>query len=151
MDTDTPGAQLRFIKLSPNAILPTRGSEYSAGLDLYASEAVEIPAGKSAGVLTGLAVEIPLGFYGRIAPRSGLAKKHLIDTLAGVVDSDYRGEIICLLMNLGTINFQIAPGDRIAQLIVESIVLPKPVWAEELSQTLRADGGFGSTGHNINS
>ena len=138
--------QLRFKKLHAEAKLPTRGSPLAAGLDIYSVERVMIEAGARASVRTGLAVAIPVGFYGRVAPRSGLAVRHGLDTLSGVVDSDYRGEILCVLINHGDAPVEIEPGARIAQLIVEAIALPEPVWAEDLDETERGAGGFGSTG-----
>ena len=138
--------RIRFKKLHEDARLPTRGSALAAGLDLCALERVTIAAGGRAAVRTGLAVAIPRGFYGRVAPRSGLAVRHGIETLAGVIDSDYRGEILCALVNLGEEAFEIEPGARIAQLIVEAIALPEAVWAEDLEETERGAGGFGSTG-----
>jgi dUTP pyrophosphatase len=93
-----------------------------------------------------LAAAIPKGFYGRVAPRSGLAVKHGLDVLAGVIDSDYRGEIICALINHGDEPLQIEEGTRIAQLVIEAIITPEPVWSEDLSETERGRAGFGSTG-----
>ena len=93
--------QLRFKRLHAEAKLPTRGSPLAAGLDIYSVERVTIEAGGRAAVRTGLAVAIPVGFYGRVAPRSGLAVRHGIHTMAGVVDSSYRGELQVLLINLG--------------------------------------------------
>ena len=84
--------------------------------------------------------------YGRMAPRSGLALKFGIDVLAGVIDADYRGEVLCLLINLGEENFQISAGDRIAQLIIEKVAINEPLWTEELPATQRGVLGFGSTG-----
>jgi dUTP pyrophosphatase len=141
-------SQLYFKKLQEQATLPTRGSEFAAGLDLYASQPVTIPARGFSNVSTGVAVAVPLGFYGRIAPRSGLAVKFGIDTLAGVVDSDYRGEITCVLANHGDNDFEVNVGDRIAQFVIEAIILPTPEFTEELPKTARGAGGFGSTGHN---
>jgi len=138
--------RLEFMRLHEEARLPTKGSKDSAGLDLYAIESLVIPAHGRAGIRTGLAVSIPQGFYGRVAPRSGLAIRHGLDVLAGVIDSDYRGEIICALINHGDEPLEIKAGSRIAQLIIESIVTPEPVWSEDLSQTERGHGGFGSTG-----
>ena len=103
------------------------------------------PGGRAA-VRTGVAVAIPQGFYGRVAPRSGLAVRHGIDTLAGVIDSDYRGEILCALVNHGREPFHVEPGARVAQLLIESIATPEPAWAEDLEQTERGAGGFGSSG-----
>lgn len=138
--------RLEFMRLHAAAKLPTRGSLYSAGLDLYAIERLSIPAHARAGVRTGLAVSIPQGFYGRVAPRSGLAVKHGLDVLAGVIDSDYRGEIICALINHGDEAIEIEAGMRVAQLIIESIATPEPAWGEDLSETARGARGFGSTG-----
>lgn len=138
--------RLEFMRLHAAAKLPTRGSMHSAGLDLYAVEGMNIPAHARASVHTGLAVSIPQGFYGRVAPRSGLAVKHGLDVLAGVIDSDYRGEIICALINHGDEAIRIDAGMRVAQLIIEAIATPEPVWSEDLSETERGRGGFGSTG-----
>ena len=138
--------ELNFLKLHGAAQLPARGSPCAAGLDLYAVEDVTLPAGARAMVRTGLAVAIPRGFYGRIAPRSGLAVNYGIDVLAGVIDSDYRGEIVCALVNHGAESFTLKAGQRMAQLIVEAIITPAPQWAEALDETSRGAGGFGSTG-----
>jgi dUTP pyrophosphatase len=138
--------RLEFMRLHPQAKLPTRGSPYSAGLDLYSVESLWIAARGRATVRTGLSVAIPRGFYGRVAPRSGLAVKHGLDVLAGVIDSDYRGEIICALINHGDEPLELEAGMRIAQLIIESIATPTPTWSEDLSETERGGGGFGSTG-----
>ncbi len=137
---------LKFHKLNSKAFLPPRASENSSGLDIYSAEEISIKKGCRGGIHTGLAVAIPHGYYGRVAPRSGLALKNGIDVLAGVIDSDYRGELICLLINLGSEEFKINIGDRIAQLIVEKIAILSPVWAEHLNKTERDNGGFGSTG-----
>jgi dUTP pyrophosphatase len=138
--------RLNFKRLHPEARLPARGSAGAAGLDLCAVERVTIEPGGRAAVRTGLAVAIPRGFYGRVAPRSGLAVRHGLDVLAGVIDSDYRGEILCALVNLGREPFEVEPGARVAQLIVEAVATPDPAWAEELEETARGAGGFGSTG-----
>jgi dUTP pyrophosphatase len=138
--------RLLFKRLHAEARLPSRGSALAAGLDLCSVERVTIPAGGRAAVRTGLAVAIPRGFYGRVAPRSGLAVRHGVDVLAGVIDSDYRGEILCALVNLGEEPFEVEPGARVAQLVVEAIALPRAAWAEELDETERGAGGFGSTG-----
>src|SRR6185503_3427814 len=92
---------IRFKQLDPRAVLPRRGSVLAAGLDICSIEDLEIQPKQRAMVLTGLAVAIPPGFYGRVAPRSGLAAKNGLDVLAGVIDSDYRGELCCLLYNTG--------------------------------------------------
>jgi len=135
-----------FLKLHPAARLPTRGSRGAAGLDLYSIEEVTLGAGERAAVRTGLSVAIPEGFYGRVAPRSGLAVRSGLDVLAGVVDSDYRGEILCALINHGREPLTLEAGARIAQLVIERIASPEPAWAENLGETERGAGGFGSTG-----
>ena len=138
--------ELKFLRLHPAAKLPTRGSRQSAGLDLYSTEALTLEPGARAAVRTGLAVAIPAGFYGRVAPRSGLAVNYGLDVLAGVIDSDYRGEIVCAIINHGREACTIEAGARVAQLIVEAISTPDAVWADALDETTRGAGGFGSTG-----
>jgi deoxyuridine 5'-triphosphate nucleotidohydrolase len=137
---------LEFKRLDPKATLPTRGSDRSAGLDLYCIEDVTIEPHGRAKAHTGLSVAIPEGCYGRVAPRSGLAVKQGIDVLAGVIDSDYRGEIICLLYNTGDEVALLPAGSKICQLIIEQIITPTATWAEDLDETARGAGGFGSTG-----
>jgi dUTP pyrophosphatase len=139
---------LHVKKLSDKAILPTRGSEFAAGLDLSAAEPMTIPAGCRALVKTDLAIACPPGTYARVAPRSGLAYKYGIDVGAGVIDADYRGPLGIILFNFGEKDFQVNHGDRIAQLILEQIVLPD---VQECQGELPAIGdrgaaGFGSTG-----
>lgn len=107
-----------------------------------------IAAGDKAIVLTDLAIEVPAGCYGRVAPRSGLAAKHGIDVGAGVIDEDYRGNIGVILFNHGKEAFVVKRGDRIAQLICERIVYPVLEEVEKLTATERGAGGFGSTGTN---
>ena len=138
--------QLEFLKLHPSAKLPTRGSAFAAGLDLYSSEDVVIEAHERAVVKTGLSVAVPHGFYGRVAPRSGLAVKQGLDVLAGVIDSDYRGEVLCALINHGADPIEITTGMRIAQLVIEAIATPDAIWSEDLTKTERGEGGIGSTG-----
>lgn len=138
--------KLYFTRLHPDATLPVRGSASAAGLDLFACATVTLGPGEHKPVSTGVAVAIPDGYYGRVAPRSGLAFKHAIDTLAGVVDSDYRGEIVCILINLGREAVELKTGDRIAQMVIEAIIRPEPAWADTLEETARGAGGFGSTG-----
>ncbi|HKR13025.1 MAG TPA: dUTP diphosphatase [Pyrinomonadaceae bacterium] len=136
---------LRFKQLDPKAVLPKRGSVLAAGLDLCAIEDVEIQPQQRALARTGLAVAIPPGFYGRVAPRSGLAVKQGLDVLAGVIDSDYRGEIRCALYNTGAETIMLPAGSKICQLILEQIITPEAVWANDLDATARGAGGFGST------
>jgi deoxyuridine 5'-triphosphate nucleotidohydrolase len=137
---------LKVKRLHPAAELPARGSTWAAGADLHCVEAFTLQPGERQAIPTGLALEIPLGFYWRIAPRSGWAAKHGIDTLAGVIDADYRGELLVLLVNLSQEPFTAQAGERIAQFIIERVALCTYAWVEELSQTDRGAGGFGSTG-----
>lgn len=138
--------KIKFQKLHSKAVLPVRSSRNACGLDIHSVEEITIESGQRVAVRTGLAVAIPIGFYGRMAPRSGLALKVGVDVLAGVIDADYRGEILCLLINLGKNDFKIKVGDRIAQLIIEKVALLDPVWSEKLDETERNQAGFGSTG-----
>ncbi|KAK4659515.1 Deoxyuridine 5'-triphosphate nucleotidohydrolase [Podospora pseudocomata] len=137
---------LQVKKLSSTARLPTRGSAFAAGYDLYASKDTTIPARGKALVDTDISIAVPANTYGRIAPRSGLAAKHFIDTGAGVIDADYRGPVKVLLFNHADSDFEVKEGDRIAQLIVERIFTPEVVEVQELEESVRGAGGFGSTG-----
>merc|ERR1719272_980883 len=105
---------LQIKKLNPAALLPKAGSLHAAGYDLHALEAKTVPARGKVLIPTGIAMAIPIGNYGRIAPRSGLAAKHMIDVGAGVIDADYRGEVKVLLFNLSDIDFEVKAEDRIA-------------------------------------
>lgn len=141
-------SSLQVKLLSPSATVPTRGSVHAAGYDLYASvETVIAPRGRAV-VKTDISIAIPEDTYARIAPRSGLAVKKGIQTGAGVVDYDYRGPVGVVLFNHSDEEFVAKPGDRIAQLILERITTPPVVEVEELSETVRGAGGFGSTGVN---
>ncbi|HZN06493.1 MAG TPA: dUTP diphosphatase [Pyrinomonadaceae bacterium] len=136
---------LRFKQLDSRAVLPKRGSALSAGLDICAIEDVEIQPKQRALARTGFAVAIPPGFYGRVAPRSGLAVKQGLDVLAGVIDSDYRGELCCVLYNTGDETIHLPAGSKICQLILEQIITPEATWVNDLDATARGAGGFGST------
>ena len=127
-------------------MLPKRGSALAAGLDLCGIDDVEIHPRQRVMARTGLAVAIPPGFYGRVAPRSGLAAKNGLDVLAGVIDSDYRGEIVCVLYNTGDETIKLPAGGKICQLIIEQIIMPEAAWETDLDETARGAGGFGSTG-----
>ena len=142
----SPHDVLRFKQLDPRAILPARGSAFAAGLDICSIEDLVIEPHGRATARTGLAVAIPPGFYGRVAPRSGLAAKHGLDVLAGVIDSDYRGELCCLLYNTGDSAITLPAGSKICQLIIEKIIAPQAAWTNDLDETARGAGGFGSTG-----
>jgi dUTP pyrophosphatase len=132
--------------LDDNAKLPIRRSDLAAGIDIMANQDIMIPPARRSPVKTGIALAAPPGTYARIAPRSGLAVKYGIDIGAGVIDEDYRGEIQGVLINNSTIPFQVRPGDRIAQLILEKILRAVPEETKDLSETIRGSQGFGSTG-----
>ncbi|EIW72507.1 dUTP pyrophosphatase [Tremella mesenterica] len=132
--------------LSDRGTLPTLGSDLAAGLDLYSAEDKVIPARGKALVDLQLSLAIPIGHYGRVAPRSGPAAKHGIQTGAGVIDSDYRGPLMVLLFNHSDVDFQVNAKDRIAQLILERISIPRLRQVDSLDTTTRGAGGFGSTG-----
>jgi dUTP pyrophosphatase len=131
-------------KLSPNAVLPNWNND-SAGADLTSLETTTINVGRRHLFKTGLSLAIPTGYYGRVAPRSGLALKKGIDVMAGVIDADYRGELGVILINLGEEPVQINAGDKIAQLIIETCHRCKFVEVADLNNTDRGVGGFGST------
>ncbi|KAF1814023.1 dUTP diphosphatase [Eremomyces bilateralis CBS 781.70] len=132
--------------LSDKARAPTRGSAFAAGYDIYGAQNSIIPARGKAIIETDIAIAVPAGTYGRVAPRSGLAVKHSIDVGAGVIDADYRGPLKILLFNFSDVDFEVKEGDRLAQLVVERIVTPEVVVVGELEKTVRGVGGFGSTG-----
>lgn len=137
---------LEFTKLSDNATVPTRASEFSAGLDLYSANDFMIMPNASCLVSTDISIAVPSNCYGRVAPRSGLALKHSINVLAGVIDCDYRGTVNVLLFNHGQLAYIGKKGDRIAQLICERIEYPTLVEKTSLNETARGSGGFGSSG-----
>lgn len=132
---------------SEDATVPTKGSQTAAGYDIYASKECIIPGQGQGMVSTDISFTVPVGTYGRIAPRSGLAVKHGIQTGAGVVDRDYTGEVKVVLFNHSKDDFKIVKGDRVAQLILEKIVDDAEiVVVESLEDSERGAGGFGSTG-----
>lgn len=133
--------------LTDSAQVPARQSEGAAGYDIFSDENIALFPGERKLVSTGIALVVPNSYYGRIAPRSGMAVKKKIDVGAGVVDSDYRGEVKVLLLHNGRDVEHIKKGDRIAQLILEKIGFSEIEVVEELPDTVRGDGGFGSTGN----
>lgn len=136
---------LQFRRFYDDSQIPQRASSGSAGYDLYSYESTTLGAGGRKAIDVGVGMTVPIGTYGRIAPRSGLAFKHGIDVLAGVIDRDYTGLVKAILHNTGDKDFEIKKGDRIAQLVLEKIVTPKTTIVDELKTTTRT-GGFGSTG-----
>lgn len=141
--------EIRFARLKDNAIIPTRAHEGDAGMDLCAAEGARIGPGQRVGVGTGLAVEIPEGWAGMVLPRSGLALKSGIALVnaPGLIDPGYRGEIRILMLNTdATSEFKVAPGDRIAQLVLTPFSTAQPVEVGGLEASGRGSGGFGSSG-----
>ena len=142
--------KIRVKRLKENAIMPTYGSAEAAGADLYAclTEPMTIQPGESVFIPTGLAMELPVGFAGLIYARSGLACKRGLAPAnkVGVVDSDYRGEFMIVLHNHGKTAQTIEHGERIAQLVITPVFTPGFTEVDELSDTERSGGGFGSTG-----
>ena len=137
-------------KLHPKAVIPTYGSQEAAGADLYAclDESVVIPAGKTVFVTTGLALEVPKGCAGLIYARSSMGAKRGLAPAnkVGVIDSDYRGQVMVALHNHGQEDQIVQPGERVAQLLITPVFTPGFVEVDELDDTLRGTGGFGSTG-----
>lgn len=149
MSISTP-VSVAYIRLDPLAKEPLYAGAGAAGADLFARtpESIAIPPGERAKVPTGLAIELPEGYEAQVRPRSGLAFKHGITVLnaPGTIDSDYRGELAVLLVNLGGEPFTVKDGDRIAQLVVAPVSRAVFHVRSELSDTERGSGGFGSTG-----
>lgn len=143
-------ADVKIKKLNDNAILPTYGTEFSAGADLYAcmDEPVTLAPGETVLIKTGLAMEIPVGYAGLIYARSGLATKKGLAPAnkVGVIDADYRGEIMVALHNHSTSTAVVESGERIAQMVITPFLTANFIAVNELEDTLRGAGGFGSTG-----
>lgn len=151
-DANTPSVTLKVLPHGEGLDLPAYQSALAAGADLRAAVAhdapVELSPGKRAIVPCGFAMALPAGFEAQIRPRSGLAAKHGITVLnsPGTVDADYRGEVMVILANFGSEPFIIARGERIAQMVIAPVVQPAFVVRDELDETVRGSGGFGSTG-----
>lgn len=135
-------------RLRPDAILPSYAHDGDAGLDLHAVDAVRVEPRERVAVATGLAMAIPNGWAGFVHPRSGLALRQgiTVANAPGTIDAGYRGEVRVLIVNLGTEPYDIAVGDRIAQLVVQPVARVEVVDVTTLDPTARGDGGFGSTG-----
>ncbi len=136
-------------RLTDAARVPTRAHDGDAGMDLYAAEPARLEPGARASVGTGIAVAIPEGHAGLVVPRSGLAARHGISVVnaPGLIDSGYRGELRVLLLNTDRSDaFEVRVGDRIAQLLVTPYAADEPVEVSDLEQTVRGEGGFGSSG-----
>lgn len=133
-------------KLVESAMIPVRANNTDAGYDLFSVESHTLKPLERKLFKTGIAVEIPLGHYGRVAPRSGLAFYRGLDVMAGVIDSGFRGEVGVILINLSHEEVRLTHGDRIAQLIIETCHQPSMIEVSDLGDSRRAQKGFGSTG-----
>ncbi len=140
--------EMRVRKLRPEATLPCYAHPGDAGLDVFSCEAVTLPPGGMAKVRTGIAVELPSGTEGQVRPRSGLAARHGITVLnaPGTIDEGYRGEVCVLLVNHGGETVALPAGSRIAQLLVAPVLRVQVVEVATLGESVRGEGGFGSTG-----
>lgn len=134
------------IMLDDGAFAPIRAHETDAGLDLIAKERVKIWPGMSACIDTGVHMELPHGYYGKIESKSGLNVKHNIVSCGGVIDEGYTGSVVVKLYNLGDKAYVFNPGDKVAQLVIQPYVAPELEIVKELSETDRGSNGFGSTG-----
>jgi dUTP pyrophosphatase len=141
---------LRFRRLRAGAVLPRYMTEGAAGMDLAsaADGPMTLMPGQRIGVPTGWTMELPPGFEAQVRPRSGLSLRYGITVVnaPGTIDSDYRGEIVVLLVNIGQEPYTLAPGDRVAQMVIAPVARATIEEAQELSETVRGTGGFGSTG-----
>lgn len=138
--------KVKILKINENAIIPKYATPGDAGMDLYSMEDYILKPGERKLFPTGLKMEYSKNYYTRIAPKSGLALKYGIDTLAGVIDSGYRGEYGVILINHGKEDFEVKKGMKIAQVIFEKIGRAKLIEVKELKETKRKDGAYGSTG-----
>ncbi|MFA9446838.1 dUTP diphosphatase [Egicoccus sp. AB-alg6-2] len=140
--------ELQVRRLHPDAQVPTYAHPGDAGLDLASVEAVTLAPGGRAAVATGLAIAVPDGWVGLVHPRSGLARRHgiTVANAPGTIDAGYRGEVLVLLVNLGEDTVVLEPGERIAQLLLQRVGRAEVHEVDELDDTARGDGGFGSTG-----
>ena len=140
---------LKIKRLAPHAVVPHYAHPGDAGLDLFASERVELAPGASALVRTGISIELPENTEAQVRPRSGLALKHQVTVLnaPGTIDAGYRGEVGVILINHGKVTFTIDPGMKIAQMVVQTVLRVEIEEAAELTDTRRGAGGFGSTGY----
>jgi len=139
---------VKFKKLTDKAVKPTFGTEFSAGADLYSTEKVVIGVGETKLIKTGLALEIPVGYVGLIYARSGLATKRGLAPAnkVGVIDSDYRGEIMVALYNQSGVEQVVEQAERVAQMVITPYLKVEYQQVEDLTDTARGQGGFGSTG-----
>ncbi|MGQ9537049.1 MAG: dUTP diphosphatase [Actinomycetota bacterium] len=147
-DRDLSAVRLRIKRLRPEVELPSYAHPGDAGLDIRSAEEVILQPGERALLGTGFAMALPEGYAAFVQPRSGLAAKHGISIVntPGLIDCHYRGEVKVILVNLGREPFQVNKGDRIAQMVIQRVERAEVLEVEELEDTARGEGGFGSTG-----
>ncbi len=138
--------ELKIKKLDSSLKTPEYIHDYDAAFDLPAAHDIELKPGEKQIIRTGLKMAIPKGYAGLIWDRSGLAAKHSLHVLAGVIDSGYRGEVGVVMVNLGKEVFRVEKNMRIAQMLIQPVIQPKIKEADDLGETSRSEGGFGSTG-----
>ncbi|MFA5736610.1 MAG: dUTP diphosphatase [Candidatus Paceibacterota bacterium] len=140
--------KIRVKKLNSEAKLPTYAHSGDAGMDFFALEETELKVGEIKKVKTGIALEIPDGYVGLVWDKSGLAANHGLKTMAGVLDAGYRGELQIVITNLSGETYTIKKHDKVAQMLIQSVEVPELVEVDDLSDSSRGEGGFGSTGKN---
>ena len=138
--------KLEVKKLQPDAVLPARAHHDDAGLDLYANETLTLEPGERRTVKTGIALAIPTGYVGLIWDKSSIPHKWGVKTMGGVIDASYRGEVGVIMVNLSQESYVIEKGAKISQLLIQKVELPEVCEVLELDDTIRGEGGFGSTG-----
>ncbi len=138
--------EIKIKKLHPDAIIPKYAHEGDAGMDLYSIEEITIPSGKRIIIPTGISIELPKNYVSLIWGKSGLASKNGIAILAGVIDSGYRGEYKVVLLNTSDEDYTIGKAQKIAQLLIQKVETAEIKQVDELTDSSRKDGGFGSTG-----
>lgn len=137
---------LKVKKIDPEAILPSYAHPGDAGMDMYSNETVKIEPGQAVKIKTGISMEIPDGYVGLMWDKSGLSTNHRIKSLGGVIDSGYRGESLLGVINLGTESYTIEKGHKVVQMLIQKVERVEVKEVEELTDTSRGEGGFGSTG-----
>ncbi|MCK6462393.1 MAG: dUTP diphosphatase [Candidatus Pacebacteria bacterium] len=137
---------IKFQRISAEAVIPSYAHPGDAGMDVFSTEEALIKAGERKNVRTGVKMEMPEGYAALVWDKSGLAAKDGIKTMAGVIDSGYRGEIVIVLVNLSQKDFEIKKGQKIAQMLIQKVERPEIEEAENLNESKRGEGGFGSTG-----
>ncbi len=138
--------EMRVKKMVPDAVIPQYAHPGDAGMDLYASQDISVNSQEIARIPTGIAVHIPEGHVGLVWDRSGLAIKFGLKTLGGVIDSGYRGEVMVGIINLGKESYAFKKGERVAQLLIQKVERVQIEEVESLDESVRGEGGFGSTG-----